>query len=122
MNHVQAQQITVGVDADLIMLRQMLRQSARVLNLSPAQQARITAAVSEVVRALIHQFSTSTVTIHCDDQPDHHDLVIECDTEHDAYKRVARQSEVQTAYMLLDEVEVEPSPPECHLTMRVRLK
>ncbi|MCS6888580.1 hypothetical protein [Chloroflexus sp.] len=120
MNHVQTQQITVSSDADLILLRQMLRQCARAMAMAPSQQARITAAVSEVVRALIHQFSSSTVTIHCDDSDARHALVIECDTEAEAYQRVARQAAVQTAYSLVDEVKVQHSPIGCHLAMKIR--
>lgn len=120
MNHVQTQQITVSTDTDLILLRQMLRQSARALAMAPSQQARVTAAVSEVVRALIHQFSVSTVAIHCDDSSAHHTLVVECDTEREAYQRVACQTAVQTACMLVDEVDVDQSPMGCHLTMKIR--
>lgn len=120
MNHVQEQQITVSTDADLILLRQMLRQCARTMALTPSQQARVTAAVSEVVRALIHQFSSSTITIHCDDGDARHALVIECDAETEAYHRVARQPAVQTAYALVDEVNVQQSPIGCHLAMKIR--
>ncbi len=120
MNHVQEQRITVSTDTDLILLRQMLRQYARTMALTPSQQARVTAAVSEVVRAFIHQFSSSTITVHCDDGDVSHALVIECDTEAEAYHRAARQVAVQTAYALVDEVKVQQSPIGCHLVMKIR--
>lgn len=122
MNHVQEQQITVSTDADLILLRQVLRQCARTMALTPSQQARVTAAVSEVVRALICQLSSSTITIHCDDSDIHHALVIECEAESEAYHRAARQADVQTAYTLVDEVKVQQSPLGCHLAMKMRAR
>ncbi len=113
------QHLIVGTEADLILLRQMVRQSARMLALTPAQQARITAAVSEVVRALLHHFTTSAVVIHCDDQGASHALVIECETEGEAYHRITRQESVKTALSLMDETHVASSAAGVHLTMKV---
>ncbi|WP_028458643.1 hypothetical protein [Chloroflexus sp. Y-396-1] len=119
MKHIPTQTITVSNEADLILLRQMLRQSSRTLGFSPAQQARVTAAISEILRALIHQFCTSDINIHCDDSGRTHALVIECDTERESYHRATNLPSVKAACHLIDEVKVEPSPFGYHIQFRI---
>jgi len=119
MKHIQTQKITVSNDADLILLRQMLRQSTRTMGFSPAKQARITAAISEVLRACIAHFCTNDVSIHCEDNNHTHALVIECDTDGETYHRVANQPSVQTAYQLIDDVKVKSSPFGYHIEFRI---
>lgn len=55
-------------DADVIALRQAIRQTARAAGLSAAQQARITAAISEVARALLTVAGDGCFTIRLDDK------------------------------------------------------
>ncbi|WP_298816220.1 ATP-binding protein [Chloroflexus sp.] len=120
MKHVPPQQLIISTEADLIQLRQALRQSARAMELPPAQQARITAAVSEVARALIHHCYASAIVIHCDDRDVHHPLVVECESEREAYQHIARQEPVQTAFSLVDETNVTSSPQGHLVTMKFR--
>ncbi|MEF3273012.1 MAG: hypothetical protein K6356_01210 [Chloroflexus sp.] len=120
MKHVPKQHLIITTETDLIQLRQALRQSARSLEMTPAQQARVTAAVSEVVRALIHHCCASDVVIHCDDRDKNHPLVVECEAEHEAYQLITREEVVKTAFTLMDETNVKPSPLGHLVTMKFR--
>jgi hypothetical protein len=63
MPSLSPQHFSVSSEYDLIALRQAVRQQARVAGLAPPQQARITAAISEVARVLLHSLSEANFII-----------------------------------------------------------
>lgn len=63
MQLAEPQQMQVLSDGDVIALRQAIRQRARAVGLGPAQQARVTAAISEVARALLYGAGAGHFTI-----------------------------------------------------------
>ncbi|MFV9505089.1 MAG: hypothetical protein AB4911_11055 [Oscillochloridaceae bacterium umkhey_bin13] len=63
MQLAEPQHMQVLSDGDVIALRQAIRQRARAVGLGPAQQARITAAISEVARALLYGAGAGQFTI-----------------------------------------------------------
>jgi hypothetical protein len=60
---MQPQQLQISTEFDVIALRQAVRQAGRVAGLGPPQQARITAAISEVARALLAAVGDGSFTI-----------------------------------------------------------
>lgn len=64
---VPPQQLQVSTEFDVITLRQAIRQAGRLAGLGPAQQARITAAISEVARALLAAVGDGCFTIRVDE-------------------------------------------------------
>jgi anti-sigma regulatory factor (Ser/Thr protein kinase) len=64
---VPPQQLQIRTEFDVITLRQAIRQAGRVAGLGPAQQARITAAISEVARALLAAVGDGRFTIRVDE-------------------------------------------------------
>jgi hypothetical protein len=63
MTTPNVQRLSVCNDYDLITLRQAMRQQARAARLTPPQQARFTAAVSELARLLLHGSSSAVFTV-----------------------------------------------------------
>lgn len=66
MQLAEPQHMQVLSDGDVIALRQAIRQRARAVGLGPAQQARITAAISEIARALLYGAGAGEFTIRVD--------------------------------------------------------
>lgn len=64
---VPPQQLQISTEFDVITLRQAIRQAGRLAGLGPAQQARITAAISEVARALLAAVGDGRFTIRVDE-------------------------------------------------------
>jgi hypothetical protein len=63
MTTLGQQRLPVSSEYDLISLRQAVRVQARAAGLGPPQQARFTAAVSELARVLLHGMGEATFTI-----------------------------------------------------------
>lgn len=57
------QHLNINNDYDVISLRQAVRQMARATGLGLPQQARITAAISEIARVLVLDHNSTSVTI-----------------------------------------------------------
>lgn len=66
---VAQQQMLVTSDHDLILLRQAVRGAARSAGLGAAQQARFTAAISEVARTMLAGGGESNFTIRLSEPP-----------------------------------------------------
>jgi hypothetical protein len=120
MSSVTLEHVIVSTDADLITLRQLLRRSARQCGLSATQQARITAAISEILRALVGQVSSGDVTIRFDDEPGQRPaLAVICATPLETYAQISAQPLVREACALADELQLVESAPNQHLLMRM---
>lgn len=120
MSSVTLEHVSVSTDADLIVLRQLLRRSARQCGLSATQQARITAAISEILRALVVQVRSGDVTIRFDNEPGQRPaLAVICATPLEAYALISRQPLVREACALADELQVAEAAPNQHLMMRM---
>lgn len=105
-------------DQHLIMLRQSVRQASRLAGLGAAQQARLTAAISEVARALLSDVGASIFTIRTSEElgarPALEVICVVSSPERAAQAgRVYRSEALAGARALVDDTkiaEVEPSP------------
>jgi hypothetical protein len=112
--------LTVASDTDLILLRQSLRRNARQYGLSSTQQARITAAISEVMRALVGAYSIGDVTIRFDDEPGERPaLAVICSTPNAAYAKIQDQPLVIEACGLADQLDLTADAAEQQVIMRM---
>jgi anti-sigma regulatory factor (Ser/Thr protein kinase) len=75
---IPPQQLQIRTEYDVITLRQALRQVGREVGLCAPQQARITAAISEVARALLAAVGDGSFTIRLHDDTAHLALEVAC--------------------------------------------
>lgn len=75
---IPPQQVQIRTEYDVIILRQAVRQVGREAGLCPPQQARITAAISEVARALLAAVGDGCFTIRMKDDAAHPSLEVAC--------------------------------------------
>lgn len=118
------QQMQVLSDHDMIILRQAVRQAARSVGLGAAQQARFTAAVSEVARALITDTGASIFTIRMSEPPARSALEVVCEMgighQFGANEFYACPM-ITGARALVDEAQLEPTEPSPQLMLRMWL-
>ncbi len=74
----QPQNLYVNAEHDIISLRQAVRQMARGVGLGLPEQARITAAISEVARAFLLNGGTARFIIQVTDHNPHPALEVVC--------------------------------------------
>jgi hypothetical protein len=120
------QQILVSDPYDVIAMRQQVRQAARTLGLGLMQQAKITAAISAVARALLAIDTRLTVTIWCDREGPRPSLQIACaaagSPSNDEVVELERELSAGDAGTLVDEISVAPDNDQgALLTLRMWL-
>lgn len=112
------QHVAVRSEYDVVSLRQQVRQMARLLGLSLPQQARITAAISSIARALLDAAPGSLFTIQVARRQPQPALEIICILPgvHAAGDRLLYE-----ASTLADEASVLPHNQDTKLTLRMWL-
>jgi anti-sigma regulatory factor (Ser/Thr protein kinase) len=124
MNAVNPQQMKVASDHDLILLRQAVRNAARSAGLGSAQQARFTAAISEVARALIAGAGESSFTIGLSQPPARDALEVCCLVRGDHLLDPAAlygSASVAGARTLVDDAQLDQAPSCLQLMLRMWL-
>ncbi len=105
----QYQHLHVHTEHDVISLRQAVRQMARSVGLGLPEQARITAAISEIARALLLDGGTSRFIIQVVDQDPRPALEVVCVSPH-AHAHEAHTSQnlhaLSEACALVDETNL----------------
>lgn len=89
------QRLVVNEEYDVIAMRQEIRQIARAVGLDLTQQAKITAAISAIARAILATDGSSVFTIHVDESGARPALQIACEPA-----RTGRNSVADLASML----------------------
>lgn len=111
MRFIPPQQIQVRNEHDVITLRQTLRQVGREAGLFPPQQARITAAISEVARVLLAAVGDGSFTIRLKDDAVPMALEVACGGgaagERATTPSLYATPSVVEARSLVDETEIE---------------
>lgn len=118
------QQMRVASDHDMITLRQAVRQAARAAGLGAAQQARFTAAISEVARTMISDVGASVFTIRTSEPPERRALEVVCAAIGRAPADVGAlyvSPGVAGARALVDEAELDPQEARPQLMLRMWL-
>lgn len=118
------QHMQVASDHDMILLRQAVRQAARAAGLGTAQQARFTAAVSEVARALFLVSQQGRFTIRLSEPPGRGALEVVCASEcadRSGAGALFASSSVAGARDLVDDACLEPAEPCPRLLLRMWL-
>jgi hypothetical protein len=120
---LRPQQMQICTDSDMIALRQAVRQTSRAVGLGPAQQARMTAAISEVARALLTGRGGGLFTIRLDMRVSARPVLeVACEAQpgdHDATNNIYQSAVVAEARALVDEAQVEFADPGPQLMMRM---
>jgi hypothetical protein len=120
---LRPQQMQICTDYDMITLRQAVRQTSRAVGLGPAQQARMTAAISEVARALLTERGGGFFTIRLDMRASACPaLEVACEAhpgDDDATNQLYQSAAVAEARALVDEAQVEFADPGPQLLMRM---
>lgn len=116
------QQMQVASDHDMIVLRQAVRQAARAAGLGAAQQARFTAAISEVARAMLSDAGESVFTIRTSEPPARRALEVICSVtgrhKVDAGSLYVSPN-VTGARALVDDAQLDPQEPCPQLMLRM---
>ena len=117
-------QQVVSNDDDLIALRQAIRQTARAAGLGPPQQARITAAISEVARVMLHHDDDPLFTVRVSERAGvRAALEVVCtphtSTNHNDASRAYSDPSLQEACALVDDSTLEDGWPSPRLTLRM---
>ncbi|NJP04544.1 MAG: anti-sigma regulatory factor [Chloroflexaceae bacterium] len=112
----------------MITLRQEVRQVARSLGLELTQQARITAAISAVARALIANNLHAIFQVHVYQDANPPRLAITCTSNYpdtitsDRIEKLERMFHVGEARLLVDEVALSINNTAAVLTMNILLE
>lgn len=126
MSTLKPQQLQVHSELDVIALRQAVRQAGRAAGLCPPQQARITAAISEVARALLAGVGDGsfTVGVHAGAGA-HPALEVVCSGGPRSYRAATPNlfalPAVADARALVDDAQVEATEEGARLLLRVWL-
>ena len=125
MTALSHQQLPISCEYDLISLRQAVRQQARAAGLGPPQQARFTAAVSELARLLLHGVGEATFTIGvAADGGGRLALEVACATSSGrgaAISRIYDSPSLETARHLVDDARLVSAERGPQLSMRMWL-
>jgi anti-sigma regulatory factor (Ser/Thr protein kinase) len=119
------QQMQVASDHDMIVLRQAVRQAARAAGLGAAQQARFTAAISEVARAMISDAGESVFTIRTSEPPARSALEVVCAVTGSPPVDAGAlylSPNVAGARALVDDAQLDPHDPRPQLMLRMWLE
>ena len=113
----------VATDFDVVVLRQALRGFARALDLSLVQQARITAAISDIARTVLAQRWRMVFTMHVHAVDVRRALTVVCQTAdqqpHPSSHEFAARLNVDSVRQLLDEAIISASDASPVLTVRI---
>ena len=114
---------TVNKEFDVIVLRQALREVARSLDLSLVQQARITAAISDVARNLLTQHWSMIFAIRVHPVGVRRALDVVCQKPahqpHPSYIEFESLISIESARQLLDEASFSHAAGCPLLTLRI---
>lgn len=120
----QPQNLQVDTEHDVILLRQAVRQMSRSVGLGLPKQARITAAISEIARALLLDGGTARFIIHVTYEEPHPALEIVCASAvahaHRAHTGQNPHS-LSEACTLVDEASLSVLPDGVSLILRMWL-
>lgn len=118
-------QIQVNNDYDVISLRQIVREMARTAGLGLAQQARITAAISEVARVLLLDRSDMLFTVQVAEAGQRRALEVHCVspvTCASGMPEAVGPCPFREARSLVDETTLDMANEEALLTLRMWLE
>lgn len=113
----------VEKEFDIVVLRQAIRQVAQALELSLVQQARITAAISDIARSFLSHHWSTMFTIHVHQVDLRHALDVLCQQSthqpHAAHGEFASYIHIESARHLLDEASFGDAAGYVVLTLRL---
>jgi hypothetical protein len=122
MTHINQQQYTIATDYDVVVLRHALRQLARANGLSLVQQARITAAISDIAREVLHRHWCLIFKLTIGSVGMRHSLDVLCQRPSQHSQPLDAEFETKlslsSARQLLDEASFSRATGQCVLTLR----
>ncbi len=117
------QEYIVNKEFDVVVLRQAIREVARSLELSLVQQARITAAISDIARDLLthHWSMVFSILVHPVGLRRAMDVVCQKPDQqpHPSYVEFEREISIDSARQLLDEATFSHAAGHPLLTLRI---
>lgn len=121
---LEPRDVTVRSEMDIVNLRHSVRQVARTMGLDLTRQAKITAAISAVARAFIHNHNQVVCTVQVIQQPQRA-LQVMCAADVLRHTQTLAQIEgqlnVQEVRMLVDDFDLTLIGSTIRLTIRMRL-
>ena len=123
MTSTDQHEYTVNKEFDVVVLRQAIREVARTLDLSLVQQARITAAISDIARSLLTQHWSMIFAINVHPVGVRRALDVVCQKppqqQHPSYVEFETLISIDSARQLLDEATFSHAAGCPLLTLRI---
>ena len=116
--------VHVRNDYEVVALRQQVRETARVLGLGLAAQAKLSAAISTIARGVLSRKQEATFTVRAAGTGHSSSIEVTCTTPlagYDDVSALVASLGIDDLRMLLDEIYEAQSGDSAVLTLRMRL-